>query len=207
MDDLPHLEDEDHSVISMILIINCGSEKVDLIARMVSKDHFELQIVRLDEIKNIDFANYNGIIISGAPILLTEIDYSSVLDLFEFIHRINYPILGICFGHQIIGLLYGAKAFRGHECRTDEIIEVIERNELFDGLDAILSLREDHCEGITLPNNFILLAKSRGYGVEAMKHREKSVYGVQFHPEASGESGEKIIKNFLKLCKSNRAQP
>jgi len=190
----------------MILIINCGREKVDLIARIVSKDHFESQIVRLDEIRNIDFVNYNGIIISGAPILLTEINRSAFLDLFKFIRRINYPILGICFGHQIIGLLYGAKVFRGPECRTHEIIEVIERDELFDGLDTFLSLKEDHCEGITLPNNFILLAKSRSYDVEAIKHREKDIYGVQFHPEASGELGKKIIKNFLKLCKSSRAQ-
>jgi GMP synthase (glutamine-hydrolysing) len=67
-------------------------------------------------------------------------------------------------------------------------------------LDDLFRADEDHCEGITLPDQFILLARSRSYDVEAMKHREKDIYGVQFHPETSNEPGRKIAHNFLKLC-------
>ena len=186
------------------LVVDCGSKKVDSIQQIVSEFGFRTRKFPLDKIAQLRIVDYAGVIISGSPILLTETDYSQHLRSLDFICSGRIPALGICFGHQLIGLLYGARVFRGPECRGDQTVEIIDRDILFEGLDATLSLREDHCEGITLPPEFVVLAKSRNYEVEAMKHRSKDVYGVQFHPEVSGETGKRIFNNFLNL---SREQP
>jgi len=183
-----------------ILVIDCGSDKVNSIKTIVLQCGFGLQIVRLDEVKDVSFADYAGIIISGAPILLTQTNHHAYVELFNFVPSVDCPVLGICFGHQVIGLVYGAKVFRGPECRTHETIQVLQEDRLFQGLDTMLYVDEDHFEGVTLPDQFVLLARSGSYTVEAMKHREKEIYGVQFHPETSNEQGRKIVHNFLDLC-------
>jgi GMP synthase (glutamine-hydrolysing) len=187
---------------SEIQVVDCGSTKVDSILQIVTEFGSTPTRVRMNEIERSQPADYDGIIISGSPILLTEADYADTLKSLNFVRACYNPVLGICFGQQIIGLSYGAKVFRGPECRVDEIVEVLEKGTLFEGLDNRLYLNEDHCEGITLSNEFILLARSQNYMVEAMKHRNKAVYGVQFHPEASGEIGKAIIHNFLKSCRN-----
>jgi len=184
-----------------ILIVDCGSEKVGSIQRIVKELGFKPDRVRLRNVSKTSHTGYSGAIVSGSPILLTETAPSKYLRVLRFAVSGRCPTLGICFVHQIIGLLHGAKVFRGAECRTNQTVEVLDRNGLFEGLAPKLSLREDHCEGITLPPQFLLLATSAGYTVEAMKHRDKELYGVQFHPEASGEAGYRILENFLRLCK------
>lgn len=79
-------------------------------------------------------------------------------------------------------------------------IEILKGNDLFIGIQDLAEFREEHAEFISLPKNFILMAKSKSCGNESMKHKSKSIYGVQFHPEVSGENGKKLFKNFLKLC-------
>jgi GMP synthase-like glutamine amidotransferase len=61
-------------------------------------------------------------------------------------------------------------------------------------------LKEYHYECINLPETFSLLAKSNVCDNEAMKHKEKNQFGVQFHPEVSGEKGKLILENFTKHC-------
>ena len=184
-----------------ILVVDCGSEKVDSIQRIVKGFGFKPDRVRLEDISRASHAGYAGVIVSGSPILLTETAPSKYLRLLRFTASGKCPTLGICFGHQIIRLLHGAKIFRGIECRVNQTVKVLDENGLFEGLAPRLSLREDHCEGITLPPQFLLLATSASYAVEAMKHPDKELYGVQFHPEASGAVGVRILENFLRLCK------
>ncbi|MFN7013452.1 MAG: glutamine amidotransferase-related protein, partial [Bacteroidia bacterium] len=59
---------------------------------------------------------------------------------------------------------------------------------------------QDHTEGINLPEEFVLLAKSEHYPNEAMQHKTKNIYGVQFHPETSSNLAKHIITNFLSIC-------
>ena len=183
-----------------ILIVDCGS-KADSIQRIVTEFGFKPVRVRLDDILRMNHVEWSGILVSGSPILLTEIDYDQYLQSLSFVLTSACPVLGVCFGHQVIGLLHGAAVFRGVECRSDQRVKILERNTLFEGLENVLAVKEDHCEGITLPHRFMLLATSENYSVEAMKHYDKELYGVQFHPEVSGKVGQRIIENFLRLCK------
>jgi len=186
-----------------ILVVDCGSEKVGLIEQAVSEFGFEPWRVQLAKLAQASSADISGIIVSGSPILFTETEYSGYLKSLEFTRFGRVPALGICFGHQIFGLLHGAKVFKGPDCRTDMAVEVLEKDTLFKGLESRLSLQEDHCEGISLPPDFVVLARSEKYEVEAMAHRNRPLFGVQFHPEASGTTGRNILGNFLSLCRKD----
>jgi GMP synthase (glutamine-hydrolysing) len=61
-------------------------------------------------------------------------------------------------------------------------------------------MMEDHCESISIPPNFKLIGSSDACVNEAMQHQTKKIYGVQFHPEVSGNHGRVIFENFVHLC-------
>jgi GMP synthase (glutamine-hydrolysing) len=187
----------------MILIINCGSLKTIYIEQAVDL---------ISEYKTVDFKdnyldllkNVKGVIISGAPILITEIDYSGYVSLFSWVKSFEKPILGICFGHQILGLLFESLPSRQKEDRDWQTIAQLEESILFDKLPDEFEMMEDHCESISLPKNFKLIATSDACINEAMQHETKPYFGVQFHPEISGNYGQIVIHNFIEYCLLNK---
>jgi GMP synthase (glutamine-hydrolysing) len=76
-------------------------------------------------------------------------------------------------------------------------IEVFTESVLFDKLPTVFDVMEDHCESISIPEGFELLASSDECINEAMQHKDKMIYGLQFHPEVSGNFGRVIIENFV----------
>jgi GMP synthase (glutamine-hydrolysing) len=183
----------------MIYIVNFGSSKTPLIAEMVHSCGAETTIVNWKDSSANDFKNSSGIIFSGSPTMFTEADHKPYIEKFSFVKEGKIPTLGICFGHQLMGILHGAKIFRGEEVRTRIKIEIVKEDPLFAGLSPSTEMNEDHIEGITLPAGFIHLATSSFYTIEGMRHPFLPLWGVQFHPEVSGETGKKLIGNFLKL--------
>lgn len=185
----------------MLLIIDCGSSKKSAIKDAVSSRGFSYKVVKLSLLSPEHIKEATGIIISGAPILLTDSFPSLFAEKFSFLKHIHVPVLGICFGHQVMGLVFGETVFLGKEVRGEERIELLFDDPLFEGIAMPASFTEDHTEGIGLPDDdFFLLASSQHYEVEAMKHKKKDMYGVQFHPEASGAAGQLLLENFLKIC-------
>ena len=183
----------------MIGIIDCGSEKMSHFSNILDELKTSNKIIKLNELNESLIYNFSGIIISGAPILLTKIDKQKYLDKFKFIKETNIPILGICFGHQIIGLLFDSEIYLGEEVNKEHI-EIVNKDIIFSRLENRSLFQEDHSEFITLPKEFVLLAKSHTCNNEAMKHRIKKIYGLQFHPEISGLNGKIILENFVKIC-------
>lgn len=182
----------------MILIIDCGSQKSPYISEIV--DEFEdCILVALHDFNPSLLENKTGVIISGAPILITEVDTRPYLEKFEWIKTTSLPVLGICFGHQIIGLLHGAMGSKMKEDRDWQLIEAFETCPLFDKLPTEFEMMEDHCESISIPPGFQLIASSDVCINECMQHFSKPLFGVQFHPEVSGNFGRIVIENFVKL--------
>jgi len=188
----------------MILVIDCGSDKTKYIAEIVD-EFMDLKGIHLTEFTLENLDGIDGVIISGAPILVTDIDTAPILKKMEWIKETKLPVFGICFGHQLIGLLHGASASKMKEDRDWQLVEFYEDCPLFDKLPNEISMMEDHCETISVPPGFQLVASSDVCVNECMQHIDKPLYGVQFHPEVSGNHGSVLIENFVKIVSQTKA--
>uniref|UniRef100_A0A7V4CHT9 Glutamine amidotransferase domain-containing protein n=1 Tax=candidate division WOR-3 bacterium TaxID=2052148 RepID=A0A7V4CHT9_UNCW3 len=121
--------------------------------------------------------------------------------ILEILREIEIPILGICYGHQLL-----AKAFGGE---IGKYLEFIERNEeifllnkedIFYNLEDKIVAKKSHQEYVIKSSltktELEITAFSKNCEVEAIRHRKRKIFGVQFHIERSGEVGYRIIKNF-----------
>ncbi|MES2799536.1 MAG: gamma-glutamyl-gamma-aminobutyrate hydrolase family protein [Bacteroidota bacterium] len=182
----------------MILIIDFGSSKVPDIENCIDEfDDFKTVHYLDFEEKLLD--NAAGVILSGAPVLITEQDIAEQLEKTLWLKNTVLPVLGICFGHQIMGIHFGAFGTRIREDRDWQEIEVIKESPLFDKLPTVFEMLEDHCETISIPTDFDLIAISDVCINEAMQHKTKPLFGVQFHPETSGTFGRTVFENFFKI--------
>jgi GMP synthase (glutamine-hydrolysing) len=147
---------------------------------------------------------YKGIILSGGPARLGQsIKIREVLLDISVLIQAKIPIFGICLGHQLIGYLYGGELKTLKQPLDEEIvsIKILKRNRLFEGIPTTFKAFEAHSDIVNhLPDDFELLASSRFTKYEAIKHKKRPIYSVQFHPEKSGEVGKTIIKNFVRIC-------
>jgi len=183
-----------------IAVIDCSSTKVSEIIEMLETCGCLVSTVHLQLANATNFNQYDGVVISGGPKLFTDPDQKTVLaEQFKFITELTRPTLGICLGHQAIGLAYEAEVYRDSERRETELVEIKNNHPLFQGMPQKIKVGTDHCEGISLPKNFDLLASSSHYPVEAIAYEQKKLYGLQFHPEISGNFGKQIFKNFCRL--------
>lgn len=184
----------------MIRIIDCGSEYVPRFSEILGERSLVHDKVSIKREGGLQSESATGYIVSGAPILLTEEDPKSYLDALRFLLDVDVPVLGICFGHQIIGMLHRAVIRKGNLIRGSFEIELLKECDLFKNIQNGTRFHEYHEEYINVPNTFEPLARSGSCENEAMRHVSKPLYGVQFHPEVSGEVGEKLLINFVGLC-------
>ena len=144
-------------------------------------------------------------ILTGSNFMLAKPDTQMVFQPeMDLVRKLNLPFLGICFGHQLIGAAYGAEvADLGHAVREFKEIKLLAEDPIFDGLPGSIRVSESHRQVLTrVPDGFHHLAESATSQVEAIGHKTRPLYGLQFHPERSDEKhphGRMIIQNFLKL--------
>lgn len=152
--------------------------------------------ITLDEIKRL---SPNAIILSPGP--KHPKDSGICLEIFKA--RLNVPVLGICLGHQALGLCFGAKIQRLKEVAhaTSSQISLIAQSELFREFPKDFSVMRYHSlEVASLPSELEALAYTKDKVLMAMRHKDLPYFGVQFHPESYfSEYGLKIFENFLKF--------
>ncbi|MFC2172368.1 hypothetical protein ACFLU6_07020, partial [Acidobacteriota bacterium] len=187
---------------SRVCVVDCGSSRIPDLCSILTGLGSRITTVPLERANSHSFQDDQGIVISGGPLLFTDEGGKEVLTAkFDFIKAVRLPILGICLGHQAMGLQYGAEIFLGEERRSVDRIDIITPHPLVDGIEPGMAFAEDHREGITLPKGFQRIGSSGHYNVEIMASRSKPLYGVQFHPEISGAPGNTIFRNFLDLVR------
>jgi anthranilate synthase component II len=116
------------------------------------------------------------------------------------------PILGVCLGHQSIGAAYGGNVIRARRIMHGKVSEIAHRGtDLFRGLPDPMRVTRYHSlviDAATLPDSLEVLAWTAEAGwedeIQAVRHREHPVWGVQFHPESiASEAGRELMRNFL----------
>jgi GMP synthase (glutamine-hydrolysing) len=148
-------------------------------------------------------ASYDGIILSGTEALFTRTaDRKEFENLFAFLPKIEVPTLGICGGHQALAIAYGGEVAKsGRHVDGFRTVELEDKDHLLAGLPAKIRVMQSHYEEVKrLPPGFVRIARSKDTKNEAMKHEQKPLYGVQFHPERWNEenlAGKRILENFI----------
>jgi len=145
----------------------------------------------------------DGLILSGGAPRINE-DAPKLGVSADYLDKLAIPILGICVGHQFMALHFGGKAgpARVPEYGKAELI-VTEPNNLFKGLPDRFTVWESHNdEVLEAPKGFVVLAHSKDCAIEAMRHKSRPLYGVQFHPEVEHtEHHYEIFENFIEVVK------
>lgn len=188
----------------IVLILDFGSQYTQLIARKIRELGVYCEIfpynINLDKIVSI---NPKGIVLSGGPRSVTESD-APVCD--EGIFNLNIPVLGICYGLQLITKLYKGKIVKSKKREYGKAhIFLDERDMLLKGLqngDVVWMSHQDRI--LKMPEGFKTLAHSDNSPYAAIRSIKGHVYGVQFHPEVHHtQKGKRILKNFLyKICRT-----
>ena len=195
--------------LKKILIIDFGSQFTQLIARRIREFGVFSEIVSHKKIKNKDINNsIKGIILSGGPLNVYEIKkYSFDNKIIEN----GIPVLGICFGHQILSKLNGGKVKKSKH-REFGLANIHKKNNSlltynFFKKKKLLKVWMSHADQVSkLPKNFKVIASSQNSKFAIVENKSKNFYGVQFHPEVTHtENGKKLINNFIfKICKINK---
>lgn len=141
-------------------------------------------------------------IVSGSQKMVGDNEAGAAL--LEFLAGWRRPLLGICFGHQALACAFGATVRRdGTRHLGEEEVRAGEGGGLFAGFPPVFPMHESHEEIVVrdaaLERRFRVTAVSGAGLVEAMVHRRRPLYGVQFHPERSAGPGVKLLVNFLKM--------
>ena len=192
--------------LDKILIIDFGSQFTQLIARRIRELRVFCEIISHKKIKNsIINEKTKGIILSGGPLNVYEINKYS---FDEKILENNIPILGICFGHQILSKLNGGRVKQSKHREFGLANIYKRRNSLltknYFKRDKFKKVWMSHADQVSkLPKNFQVVASSKNSKFAIVENKLKNFFGVQFHPEVTHtDNGKKIISNFLFLiCK------
>tara|TARA_B100000989_G_scaffold150385_1_gene112122 strand:+ start:1519 stop:3081 length:1563 start_codon:yes stop_codon:yes gene_type:complete len=192
--------------LNKILIIDFGSQFTQLIARRVRELGVFSKIVSHKKVKNSEINNHiKGIILSGGPLNVYDIKKYS---FDKKIIQNGVPVLGICFGHQILSKLNGGKVKQSKH-REFGLANVYKKNNSlltnnFFNNKKTLKVWMSHADEVfKLPKNFKVIASSQNSKFAIVENKSKNFYGVQFHPEVTHtENGKKLISNFVfKICK------
>ena len=183
----------------VLVIDNYDSFTYNLVHYMEDLD-YEVSVVRNDEF-SMDFVEkFDKILISPGPGIPDEAGQTK-----ELIKRFysTKSIMGVCLGHQAIGEVFGGKLKNldsvFHGVATD--IKIVSEDKVFKNIPKKIKVGRYHSWVVEkLNDNLEVLASDNDGNIMALRHRDYSVWGVQFHPESIlTEYGKDILKNWLEL--------
>ena len=184
-----------------IVVLDFGSQYSHLICRRIREFSVYAELVpydiSYDELQKI---NPVGIIFSGGPSSVYNSDAPIPEDK---IFEMNLPLLGICYGHQLIVNKFGGKVKRANKEYGSSLLTIDNDKDLLNGVgESVRAWMSHGDEAEQIPEGFKVIGHTESAKAAAIASEEKSIYGIQFHPEVvHTEQGTEILKNFvLKVC-------
>lgn len=180
-----------------IIVIDYGSQYNQLIVRRIREFHVYAELVDHEALDTYDFSHVKGIILSGGPHGVTDVGAPT---LNPRLLTLDIPILGICYGMQLLGLTFGG-IVEAHDMReygkTD--ITMTYDHILVKDVPKTSTVWMSHGDQIkVVPKEFIVTGSSELTPIAMMMHTSKPIYGLQFHPEVVHTThGKTLLKNFL----------
>ncbi|RJS76347.1 glutamine-hydrolyzing GMP synthase [Candidatus Bathyarchaeota archaeon] len=190
-----------------ILVFDFGGQYCHLIARRARESNVYSEIVPCDvtveELQKIGSRlNVKGLIFSGGP---SSVYDPSAPKIDPRILDLGIPILGLCYGHQLIAHLMGGTVKGGSKQEYGiTYVTVVHPVGVLKGMKKKEKVWMSHGDTVqSLPEDFEVLAYSENCPVAAFRHEEKAIYGLQWHPEVvHTEHGEQMLKNFIfEVCR------
>lgn len=181
-----------------VLILDFGSQYTQLIARVIRRLGVYCEIHPFNfSTEKINELSPKAIILSGSPSSLTQAAPPRMTDA---IWEMNVPILGICYGMQLVADHFGGVITHSeHREYGHANIRILASDPLLEGLNDTEQVWMSHGDAISqLPADIMTLADTGNSPYAVIRHRSQPVYGLQFHPEVvHSRCGEKILSNFL----------
>ena len=191
----------------LILIVNFYGQYNQLIARRVRECNVYSEIVPYKiSIEEIKAKNPKGIIFTGGPASVYE-EGAPKCD--KEIFNLGIPILGICYGMQLMTNTLNGEVQRANKREYGETnVQIDNDSKLFQGLEEENICLMSHTDFVAkVPEGFKKIGSTENCPIAAMENEEKGFYGIQFHPEVNNtKNGTKIIRNFIYgvcKCKGN----
>jgi GMP synthase (glutamine-hydrolysing) len=193
------------NVLEKIVIIDFGSQFTQLIARKVREVGVYSEIINFNQIRDLKKnKSIKGVILSGGPLTITN---KNSISLDESILNLNLPILGICYGHQILAKKFGGRVKNsktrefGKAFVQSKFKSPITKNFFKYKRNQVWMSHQDIVYKI--PPGFKKIASSDNSKFAIISNEKKKYYGIQFHPEVSHTiNGKILIRNFVfNICK------
>ena len=187
----------------LILILDFGGQYNQLIARRVRECNVYSEVVPFDiSIEKIKEKNPKGIIFTGGP---ASVYGENAPRCAEGIFELGIPVLGICYGMQLMTYTLGGNVARAdkREYGTTDV-SIDNSSLLFEGFENTNGFLMSHTDFVEkVPEGFKNIGHTSSCPNAAMENKEKNLYGIQFHPEVNSSiNGTQVIKNFLfNICK------
>jgi len=199
-----------NSKLSKVLIIDFGSQFTQLIARRIRELGIFSEIVSHKKInsKKILLENTRGIILSGGPLNVYQ---NNKFNFDKKILKLGLPVLGICFGHQILSKELGGRVKKSNQrefglATINKVSNSILTKDFFNKKN-VSNVWMSHADQVSkMPTGFKIVASSINSKLTIIENSKNNFYGVQFHPEVTHTiKGKILLRNFLFLiCKMKR---
>jgi GMP synthase (glutamine-hydrolysing) len=182
-----------------LLIIDFGSQVTQLIARRVRESGVFCEVVPYNKAEAALERPLKAVILSGGPSSVTEADSPTIT---ARVFELGVPVLGICYGQQLMCSLLGGRVESGHHREFGRAeINLKTASPLFDGIGSVggdETVWMSHGDRVTaIPTGFEVIAASSGAPFAAIADETRRFYGVQFHPEvAHTPRGAQMLRNF-----------
>ena len=191
-----------------IVILDFGGQYCHLISRRIRDFGVRAEVMPSNISAKLLLANKSikGIVLSGGARSVYEKD-APKFD--KEILKLSMPILGICYGHQLIAHLMGGKVVSGKSGEYGLMkLNIKNGEEILARLGKSKNVWMNHRDIVVqLPKSFISVASTEHSKIAAFANKKQNIFGVQFHPEVSHtENGDQILKNFvIDICKCKKS--